>query len=524
MSESPLFRPLEVAGLTLKNRLVMPPMGSGLADVNGFVTDRLRDYYVRRAAGGIGTITIEATVITPETAGVGPETRIHGPEFVPGLASVAAAVKEHDVTVGLQLWHPGRQTKLGRPVAPSPIPLAKRGEVPRALTVDEIDEIHARYAAGAAHSRDAGFDFVEVHGAHCYLPCEFLSPVANVRDDEYGGSLENRARFAIRVVQAMREAVGPDFPIFYRISGEERAEGGFTIDDTVEVSRWLVAVGVDCVSVSAGSWYALHYTIPPMFMARGCLVPYARRIKREVDVPVMTVGRLDDVALAESVLDDGDADLIGIGRALIADADWPVKVREGRVDEIRPCIACNACVDRVSDGREARCAVSSEVGREGTWQVKAAERPRRVVVVGGGPAGMEAARVAGLRGHHVSLYEREPELGGKMPAAAAAPSKGPVITFRDYAVRAVGALGVDVHTGTDVTPDLLAEIDPEVVVVATGAESRIFPIPGIDLPHVPSRFSAPLPRSTCWRCCRASGRASSRSPGSTCSGCWSMPG
>jgi 2,4-dienoyl-CoA reductase (NADPH2) len=484
MTDNPLFQPLTVAGLVLKNRIVLPPMSSGMADENGFVTDRLIDYYERRARGGVGTICIEATIITPETAGVGPETRIHGSEYVPGLRRLVEAVKAHDVTVGLQLWHPGRQTTLGKPVAPSPISIAKRGDPPHALTLDDIEEIYTRYAEGAAHTKEAGFDFVEVHGAHCYLPCEFMSPLSNTRDDEYGGSLENRALFPIRVVEAIRRAVGPDYPLFYRISGAEVSPGGFGIEDSTQVAQWLVDAGVDCVSVSAGNWHALHYTVPPMFMERGCLVHYAEAMKAAVAVPVIAAGRLDAPSVAESVVAEGRADLVAVGRGLIADPDWPEKVRTGRIGEIRPCISCNACVDLVSSAQEARCAVNPEVGREGTWQIIESDSPRRVMVVGSGPAGLEAARVARLRGHEVSIWERADELGGKLEVAAAAPSKTEVLAYRDHQTRVMDELGVEVHTGVDVTRSVIDGVAPDVVIVATGAAPLVPPIPGIDGPNV----------------------------------------
>lgn len=462
----------------------MPPMGTGLADHQGFVTDRLIDYYVRRAQGGVGAISVEATIITEETAGVGPETRIHGKKFVPGLAKLADAIHDHDVPVGIQLWHPGRQTKLGKAIAPSPIPIARNGPTPYVLTLDDIDEVMVRYAEGARYAKEAGYDFVEVHGAHCYLPCEFLSPLSNMRDDEYGGSLANRALFMRRIARSIREEVGADYPLVYRISGTEAHEGGFTVDDAVQVAAWLEEDGVDCISVSAGNWYALHYTIPPMFMERGCLVPYAEKIRAAVGVPVIAAGRLDDPLLAEAVLQEGRADIVAIGRGLIADPDWPKKVLAGRYSDIRPCIACNACVDLVSNADEARCAVNPALGREGSWRIEVAPVARKVMVVGGGPAGMEAARVARLRGHDVTLWERSDDLGGKLDVAGRAPSKEPVGLFRDYQSRVLGELGVEIRTGVEVTPEIVESESPDAVIVATGAEPLVPPIPGIDGHHV----------------------------------------
>jgi 2,4-dienoyl-CoA reductase-like NADH-dependent reductase (Old Yellow Enzyme family)/thioredoxin reductase len=475
-----LFEPFEVAGIKLPNRLVMPPMGTGLPDHEGFVTDETIAYYRRRAQGGIGLISIEASLVSPDAYGVGPELRLHEEQYVPGLRRLADAVHAEGVPVGVQLWHPGRQTLLGKPIAPSAIPLSRRTPIPHELSVAEIEELIAYYARSAVHCRDAGYDFVEVHGAHCYLPCEFLSPLSNHREDHYGGSLENRARFMLEIVAAIRAACGEDFPVFFRISGEEGADGGFGVEDTMQVSRWLEDAGVACISVSGGNWYALHLTIPPMSVERGVLVPAAARIRDVISVPVIAAGRLDDVELAERILAEGQADLIAVGRALIADADWPRKVREGRREDIRPCIACNACVDLVARAEEARCAVNPEVGRDGTWHVAPAPAVRRVMVVGSGPSGMEAARIARLRGHEVSLWERDPVLGGKLDVASRAPSKRTVLLFNDYQARTLARLGVDIHVGVEVTAATIADEAPDAVIVATGAEPLVPPIPGLD--------------------------------------------
>ena len=364
------------------------------------------------------------------------------------------------------------------------MPLSSRTPIPHELTREEIHTLVDYYALSAWVSQEAGFDFVEIHGAHCYLPCEFISPLSNLRTDEYGGPLENRARFPLEIVAAIRERCGEEYPVMYRISGAEGAEGGFEVEDAAAVCQMLEAAGVCAISVSAGNWYALHQTIGPMFLPRGFLVPLAATIKRAVSVPVIAVGRLDDAALAEKILADGDADMIAIGRALIADPDLPRKWQEGKLDEIRPCIACNACVDLVANAKQARCAVNPEVGREDGWEIVPAATPRRVMVVGSGPAGMEAARIARLRGHDVSIWERDEELGGKLDVASRAPSKTTVLDFRDYQARILRELGVEVHTGVEVDADAIHEAAPDVVIVATGADPLVPPIPGISGPNV----------------------------------------
>ena len=250
-------------------------MGTGLPDEEGFVTDETIAYYARRAAGGVGMISLEASLIAPESFVVGPELRLHDERFIPGLRRLAAAVQAHGVPVGIQMWHPGRQTLKGAPIAPSAVPLSPRTAVPQALSRADIDRLIGLYGAAAVNCREAGMDFVEVHAAHCYLPCEFLSPLSNRREDEYGGSLENRARFMLDIARAVRSAAGEDFPLLFRISGDECAPGGFTIDDAVIVAGWLAAAGVAAISVSAGNWYALHMTIPPMSLEHGacCRMP-----------------------------------------------------------------------------------------------------------------------------------------------------------------------------------------------------------------------------------------------------------
>ncbi|HEY1689769.1 MAG TPA: NAD(P)/FAD-dependent oxidoreductase [Solirubrobacteraceae bacterium] len=477
VASDPLLEPLQIGPLRLKNRIVMPPMGTGLDD-EGQMNDAAIEYYRRRAAGGVGMVIVEALLVDPATEG--PEPRIDRQSCLAGLGRLVDALRPFDVAVGAQLLHPGRQVLSGRLVGPSPIPLNSVSPQPHELTIAEIEQIVDYFADAAALAQQAGFHFVEIHGAHGYLPSDFLSPLANVRQDGYGGDVERRARFPREIVRAIVARCGEGLPVFYRINGDEALKGGSTVDDAIAVSRLLVDDGAACISVTAGNWRSLHVTLAPMFLQRGHLLDIAREVRSAVSAPVIAVGRLDDPDDARRALQTGAADLVAIGRGLIAEPEWASKVAAGRAEEIRPCIACNACVELVGSGGEIRCAVNPEVGHEHLWRIEKTARPRRVAIVGSGPAGMEAARVARLRGHAVSLWDSGERLGGKLEAAASAPSKSEVLRFRDYEARTLQRLGVQVHLGVSVTKAVIEAEDPDVVVLATGADALMPPIPGLD--------------------------------------------
>ncbi len=462
-----LLEPITFSGLRVKNRIVMPPMGMGYANEDGTVSDRMIRYYLRRAQSGVGMIVIENCIVDPQVVGVGPELRIHDDLYIEGLRRLVRALKPYDVIVGLQLNHMGRQTTLGTPVAPSPIPISPKGPIPRALTTEEIRVVVSEFVEGARRAREAGFDFVEIHGAHGYLVCEFLSPASNRREDEYGGSLEGRLRFPLEIVAGIRERVGADFPIQFRLSAQEYVPEGLTLEETRQVARRLEQAGVSAISVSAGNWQTLHYIMAPMFMPKGYLVEDAAAIKSAVHIPVIAVGRLHDVAVAERVLREGKADLIAVGRGLIADPEWAKKVREDRIEDIRPCISCNYCVDFVSRALEARCTVNAELGEEFTFHVRPARQRKRIVIIGGGPAGLEAARVAAERGHEVWLFEKDRRLGGKLHVSAAAPSKAEIHRFTEYLIRQIQKHRVRVELGVTLTREELLGGHPDIIILAS---------------------------------------------------------
>lgn len=482
---SRLFAPLTIRRLTLKNRIVMPPMGTRYPTYGGAVTPRLTRFYVERARGGVGLIIVQFTAVSPEGTSCLYPLGIWDDAFLPGLHELVEGVHEAGASVAIQLAHAGGNTSSAftrRPlVAPSAVPCLGR-ETPRELSCEEIARLVDAFAQGARRAAMAGFDAVELHMSHGYLINQFLSPLFNRRADEYGGSLENRARFALQVLRATRQAVGDGLPILCRLSADDAVPGGLGLDEACQVAAWLAAEGADVIDVTAGIGESFEVSAPPMAVAPGSLLPYAAAIKAAVSVPVIAVGRLHDPESAERVLTEGQADLIAIGRGLIADPDWVHKAAQGHLDDIRPCLACNRpeCHGRILQQLDLGCVVNAAVGREAHCELSPAVRPRRILIVGGGPAGMEAARVAALRGHRVTLCEQAPELGGQLWLAAAPPHKADMKKLIAWLSGQVARLGVDVRLNCRVTAGRAVELAPEAIVLATGARPLVPPIPGAD--------------------------------------------
>ncbi len=478
-----LFEPGRIGSMEIKNRLVMPPMGTSLALKDGTVTDRQIDYYEERAKGGPGLVIVElACVDAPVGKAMVKQVAIDDDRFIPGLSRLAEAIKRNGARAAIQIHHAGRQTSARwtghQLVAPSPIAMSG-GEQPRELTLEEIATLVARFGEAAERAKRAGFDGVEIHGAHCYLICQFLSPLSNHRQDAYGGSIENRARFLLEIIRAIRKRVGKDYPVWCRLSAMEiGAEGGITLEDTQVVAQLAEKAGADAIHVSAHPVAPARR--PPMAQPPCAFVPFAEAIKRVVSVPVITVSRIPP-ELGEEVIREGKADFISIGRPLLADPHLPQKVAAGRMEDIRPCLYCLTCLDSLNWRKEGVCcAVNPTLGREREYAVKPAESPKRVIVVGGGPGGMEAASVAALRGHKVVLFDDGDELGGQMLLAVKPPFKETIETFRQYLVRQVTKSGVELRLRERFTSGWLAKLKPDVVVLATGVVPFIPQIPGID--------------------------------------------
>ncbi len=480
-----LFKAGRLGKLEVKNRLLMPPMVLNYADREGKVTKRYVDHIERVARGGVGAIVLEASYVRPDGKGFMNELGIHEDACVSGLKKLVTAAHAHGAVIGQQLYHAGRQTSSKitgtQPIAPSSLPDPTTNEMPRALSLAEIPEYVQAYARAAGRAKAAGMDFVEIHGAHGYLITQFLSPFSNRRQDAYGGNEKKRMRFLLEVCAAVRQTVGTDYPVTVRLSGEEMVEEGLTLLDTIAIARALEAAGIDGIHVSVGNYasYARGYMIPPMAMPDGALLHLARAVKGAVKIPVIAVAKIRTPKLAEKTIKAGDADFIAIGRTLLADPEWPNKVRAGALDEINPCIACNqGCISRLFAQQDVWCTMNPETGREGEFN-KPAHAAKKVVVVGGGPAGLSAARTAAARGHKVVLYEKRAKLGGQLFAAETAPHRQGWKEARQALVRDVQRLGVTLRLKTEYVPSMVAKDKPDAVIVAIGSTASVPKIPGV---------------------------------------------
>lgn len=458
-----LFDSTRIGTMELKNRLVAAAMNSRLAETGGYVSQRMINHYARRAQGGVGLIVVADGGVDLGHVNSHTQLRIADDSFIPGLARLAKAMKDNGAKTAIQLQHAGWRTAsavgLAQAVSPTSLTSRELGQPTRALTVAEIKVLVKQFAQAARRAKQAGFDAVEIHGAHGYLLSMFLSPYTNWRQDEYGGDLQRRARLALEIVAAIRQEVGRDYPVIFRISADENVEGGLILKESTVISQWLEKAGVDCISVSAGTEGV--GSSPGMLVPRGCLVPLAAAIKKEVSVPVIAVCRIDTPAMAESILQQEKADLIAMGRPLLADPDLPRKALEGREDEIVRCIYCNSCHrDPPPEGLPIMCLVNPEIGREGETEAKAPQA-RKVLIIGGGPSGLEAARVARLRGHQVMLWDDAPQLGGRWSWLI----RG-CISRR---VKILKELGVELELGRSITAQTVVNMQPDVVLVTPRA-------------------------------------------------------
>ncbi|MCF8031845.1 MAG: FAD-dependent oxidoreductase [Desulfarculaceae bacterium] len=478
-----LFSPLKVGGRELPNRVIMPSMGSNLADSQGRVTPAMIAYYRARAAGGPGLLVVEAACVHPSGKVIDRNFMAHEDELLEGMSALAAAIKEQGATAILQLIHGGRNAHprlVGEALAPSALRGPTSHATPRAMTIIEIEAMVQAFARAAWRAMAAGFDGVEVHAAHEYLVHEFLTPYANKRQDAYGGDLAHRARFALEVARAVRGAIGPQAILSFRLSGDDHVAGGMGPAEAAESAKLLEQAGVDLISVTGGVYETPHMVVPPIPMPAGTHLDAAREVKKAVSIPVAGVGRIKSGAEAEAALEG--LDLVAVGRAFIADPDWLKRAAKGDEGHTRPCIGCNqGCIDKVLAGAPLSCVANPWAGlEEQLEQLAPADNPATVAVVGAGLGGLEAARTLGSLGHKVVLFEACAEIGGQVRLASLPPGKGEFLGLVDYYKNALAELdNVDLRLNQKATVKTVCEVHPNAVLIATGSDPMLPDLPGV---------------------------------------------
>jgi 2,4-dienoyl-CoA reductase-like NADH-dependent reductase (Old Yellow Enzyme family)/thioredoxin reductase len=486
----------------LKNRLAVAPTVHNLATEEGYVTDRLMEVYRSKGRGGWGLITVEASYIRMDGRNFARMLGVYTDRAVAGLNELAEAIQEDGARASLQIMHGGRlaapRFSGARQIAPSSVTrggdsgsvalgeLGMAALPPKTMVPKEIDETIDAYVAAALRVKEAGFDMVTIHGAHGFLVAQFMSRFLNKRGDKYG----NPAAFPVEIIKRIRKAVGPDFPIIIRISADEYfGNQGITLEESLKLAPQFEEAGADCIDVSAGGVESGDWAIQPLYFPRGCIVHLAEEIKKVVSIPVITVGRINDPILAEEIVAAGRADIVAMCRGAIADPELPNKAFQGRTDDIRKCIACDiGCTDRMANQRGVLCAINYETGRtKPEFELPNVSSRKKVLIAGGGVAGMETARVATLRGHDVTLYEKNDRLGG---IAASLASAFPRLYTRDlrnivdYLQVQMDNLDVKTILAGELTLDLVEEAKPDVVVFATGSETYRPDFPWLNSPNV----------------------------------------
>lgn len=482
-----LFEEGKIGNLKIKNRIVLPAMGTSLGSLTGDESDRLNAYYEERAKGGCGLIITEITRVD-NVNGVGTPKQLMAMTsgHVTPLEKLARLIHKHDSKVFVQLHHPGRQghssTNLGKPiVAPSPIPSRAVGEMPKELTIEEIKEIEKKFITGAKIAQMAGIDGVELHGAHGYLLGSFLSPQSNVRKDEYGGSLENRARIITNILMGIKAICGKNFPVSVRIDGDEFVEGGVKIEEAIETAKILEKFGADAINVSSGTYESSFTIIEPVIYKEGWKKNLAKAIKEKISIPVIAVNTIKRPKTADELLEEGVCDFVAVGRGQLADPYWANKAKNGEEKDIRPCIGCVHCIESLMNGKQIQCAVNPKVGFEREYaRFEKNGNKRNVVIVGAGPAGLEAAITLGKKDFSPIILEKEDHIGGAVYAGSNPPDKEILKEFLENMEYQVRNASGKILLNTEATLEKIKEFDPYAVFVAIGGDEILIPLDSTD--------------------------------------------
>jgi len=482
---SALFQAGNIGRLRLKNRLIMAPMGNSLADGDGYVTEAMLDYYRARARGGVGLIITQLTSVSPDDM-MPYSLAIYDDKFMPGIRRLIEAIHEQGAKVSIQLMHPGMLLLLLQSLpqsmtvkVPNIIPWMVTKKPYHEVSQKDIERYVWDFAEAARRAMEVDADAVELHACHGCLLSTFLSPATNRRTDQYGGSVENRARFPQRTVMAIRQKVGREFPLTVRINGNEDVEGGITADEVVQQAVILESAGTDAISISSGLEYWSTLMAPPYSAADGINISVADQVRKVLKIPVITAGKIGP-ELAEQIVRDSKTDFVALGRPLLADAELPNKLRDGRLEDIRQCLYCNSCLRTTWRS----CTVNPFLYKEAMLPLTPAKSPKKIMVVGGGLAGMQAAVLLAERGHHVSLHEKDTKLGGQWRVAYATSGKQGFAAFTNHLIRSLDMLDLPVSLATEVTPEQVLAMKPDAVVVATGAIPQGLDVPGSMLRNI----------------------------------------
>lgn len=484
-----VFSPYTIKNVTFPNRLVVSAMVTNFCNKDGSASERYIAYHEEKAKGGFGMIITEDYAIRVKGKGFSNVAGMWDDSLIDSHSELTRRVHQYDSKIIAQIYHAGRQTHQGvtgfPPEAPSAVPCPANKQIPHELTVEEIKDIEQDFADCARRCKQAGFDGIEIHGGHGYLVAEFMSSYSNKRIDQYGGSLTNRMRFPLEAIAAIRKAVGEEFIVGFRISADELVPGGRTKEDTKTIALMLEAAGIDFLHVSAGVYGSSYAIAPPQAIKHGWLTDFAKEVKEIVHIPVITVGRINDPLIADQIIRSGKADFVTMARASLCDPHMPEKARQGIFEEIRYCIACSqGCMGVLLKDKPIHCALNPMLGQEYKYINKQTDQFKKVLVVGGGPAGMQAAITAAEQGHQVILYEKNNCLGGQYRLAAIPPNKGEITSFLYWQQIMLKKLGVNVILNQQVNKDLIENSDCDVVIVATGGKPIIPEISGVGSKNV----------------------------------------